>query len=146
MLHWWLLLPFSVSFCQVCVSLIFPIPANHSCLILTNIKIDIQNCTFIFQLWLMMSYNMGKLLPTNHGSTFLNLNMVLLLHYSGNIIHPFYSSRLDLFSYKIPDLYFNTSCSYIKISYSISYSITRSKTDGKLLTKTRLYEALPMWG
>ena len=46
-------------------------------------------------------------LPTNHGSTLLNLNMVLLLHYSRNIIHPFYSSRLDLFSYKISNLYFN---------------------------------------
>ena len=61
-----------------------------------------------------MSYNMGK--PTNHGSTFLNLNMVLLLHYIGNIIHPFYSSRLDLFSYKISDLYFNTTVAVIKIS------------------------------
>ncbi len=55
----------------------------------------------------------GKNLPTNHGSTFLNLNVILLLHYSGNIIHPFYSSRLDLFSYKISDLYFNTTVAVI---------------------------------
>ena len=84
-----------------------------------------------------------KNLPTNHGSTFLNLNMVLLLHYSGNIIHLFYSSRLDLFSYKISDLYFNSTVAiYQNIMHA--YSITKSKTDGKLLTKTRLYEALPM--
>ena len=93
MLHWWLPLPSSVSFgaCQACVPLIFTIPASHSCLIL------IKNKNWYTELYFHISYIVfcdwmidvlqWKNLPDNHnfyGSTFLNLNMVLLLCYSGS--------------------------------------------------------------
>ncbi len=36
-------------------------------------------------------------LPTNHGTKFLNLNMILLLYYSGSYNTPILFPRLDLF-------------------------------------------------